>query len=65
LENRTNDGLIVAEWDEIFRNRLRRAYRAMGASGQLHFDRFEGAHEWSGRIAFPLFAEVLKPKLSK
>lgn len=41
--------------------RLRRAYKALGAADQLHFDRFEGGHRWNGRIAFPLFDEVLKP----
>ena len=59
-ETGSNDGLIVRPWDDLFRNRLRRAYAALGAADQLHFDRFEGAHEWSGRIAFPLFDEILK-----
>jgi dienelactone hydrolase len=59
-ETGSNDGLIVPKWDEVFRDRLRRAYRALGAVDQLHFDRFEGGHVWSGRIAFPLFDEVLK-----
>lgn len=59
-ETGSKDGLIVPKWDEVFRNRLRRAYDALGAIDNLHFDRFEGGHEWSGRIAFPLFDEVLK-----
>ena len=59
-ETGSRDGLIVPKWDEVFRDRLRRAYGALGAAENLHFDRFEGGHEWSGRIAFPLFDEVLK-----
>ena len=59
-ETGSDDGLIVPEWDDLFRQRLRRAYAAAGVPERLHFDRFEGGHEWSGRIAFPLFDEVLK-----
>jgi dienelactone hydrolase len=59
-ETGSTDGLIVPKWDEVFRGRLRRAYKALGAADQLHFDRFEGGHVWSGRIAFPLFDQVLK-----
>jgi dienelactone hydrolase len=59
-ETGSSDSLIVPEWDEVFRNRLRRAYRAIGAVDKLHFDRFEGGHQWSGRVAYPLFDEVLK-----
>jgi dienelactone hydrolase len=36
------DDLIVPEWDDVFRSRLCRAYDALGAADQLHFDRFEG-----------------------
>lgn len=60
-ETGSEDGLIVPRWDDVFRERLQRVYAALGAADQLHFDRFEGGHEWSGRIAFPLFDEVLKP----
>ncbi len=59
-ETGSKDGLIVPKWDEVFRDRLRRSYKVLGAADKLHFDRFEGGHEWSGRIAFPLFDEVLK-----
>ncbi|MEO1993796.1 MAG: alpha/beta hydrolase family protein [Planctomycetaceae bacterium] len=54
------DSLIVPKWDEVFRDRLRRAYTALDATDQLHFDKFTGGHMWSGRIAFPLFDKVLK-----
>ncbi len=59
-ETGSDDSLIVPKWDEVFRLRLRSAYEALGAAKQLHFDRFEGGHAWSGKIAFPLFDEVLK-----
>ncbi|MBI2481551.1 MAG: hypothetical protein HYV60_23790 [Planctomycetia bacterium] len=59
-ETGSTDSLIVPEWDEVFRGRLRRAYKALGAEEHLHFDRFEGGHVWSGRIAFPVFDQVLK-----
>jgi dienelactone hydrolase len=54
------DPLIVPGWDEKFRSRLRQAYAAAGEEDALQFDRFEGGHEWSGRVAFPLFDKVLK-----
>jgi len=59
-ETGSTDPLIVPKWDEVFRNRLRRAYTALEAADQLHFDKFTGGHVWSGRIAFPLFDRVLK-----
>ncbi len=59
-ETGSNDGLIVPKWDELFRQRLRNTYQALGVADNLHFDRFEGGHEWSGGIAFPLFDRVLK-----
>ena len=60
-ETGSGDGLIVAGWDDLFRNRLRRTYKALDADDQLYFDRFEGGHQWSGKIAFPLFERLLKP----
>ena len=59
-ETGSMDSLIVPKWDDIFRDRLRRAYKALGAADQLRFDRFAGGHVWSGRVAFPLFDKVLK-----
>ncbi len=56
----STDPLIVPEWDDIFRNRLRQAYRALGATEQLLFDKFEGSHVWNGRMAFQLFEKELK-----
>ena len=56
----SEDKLIVPKWDELFKSRLRRAYQGAGVAKNLHFDHFKGGHRWSGRIAFPLFDEVLK-----
>jgi len=59
-ETGSTDNLIVPRWDELFRSRMRRAYQALQAADKLRFDRFEGGHAWSGRIAYPLFDEFLK-----
>ncbi|MCP3694198.1 MAG: hypothetical protein GY917_18480 [Planctomycetaceae bacterium] len=56
----SEDKLVVPKWDEVFKERLRRAYQAAGVAKNLHFDHFQGGHRWSGRIAFPLFDQVLK-----
>ena len=58
-ETGSTDGLIVKTWDEVFRNRLRKAYRALDAGENLLFDRFEGGHRWNGKVAYPLFEKVL------
>jgi dienelactone hydrolase len=55
----STDSLIVDEWDAVFRERLERAYRALDASEDLHFDEFVGGHRWSGCVAYPLFERVL------
>jgi dienelactone hydrolase len=47
------------EWAEKALQRMRRAYRALDAEDQLQVDRFDGGHEWSGRIAYPLLRKVL------
>lgn len=59
-ETGSRDGLIVAGWDERFRERLETAYTASGFPEALKYDRFEGGHRWSGAVAFPLFDRVLK-----
>lgn len=56
----SDDPVITPRWDRLFRQRLGKAYRALGADDQLHFDDFEGWHRWNGRIAFPLFKQVLE-----
>ena len=59
-ETGSTDGLIVKKWDEVFRGRLRKIYKALGASKSLLFDRFEGGHRWNGQVAYPLFDKVLR-----
>jgi dienelactone hydrolase len=54
------DSLVVPRWAAVFRERLERVYTALGAAGQLHFDHFEGGHRWNGKIAFPVFDELLQ-----
>jgi len=56
----SDDGLIVAGWSDKFRERLGRAYGALGAADQLRFDDFSGGHRWNGVVAFPLFDQVLR-----
>src|SRR5262249_6810126 len=52
--------VIVPKWEKKALERLRRAYRALGAEGQLFVDRFAGGHEWSGRIGSALIQKVLQ-----
>ena len=56
----THDGLMIPRWTDEALMRLRRAYKALGAEDQLMVDRFDGGHEWSGRVAFPLLEKVLR-----
>jgi dienelactone hydrolase len=56
----SQDGLVIPKWDDIFRDRLRRVYSALGSTDRLHFDHFEGGHRWNGQVAFPLFHLVLR-----
>jgi dienelactone hydrolase len=56
----SRDGLIREPWVGTALGRLRRAYRAYGAEDRLRVDRFDGGHEWSGRLAYPLLEEVLR-----
>jgi hypothetical protein len=55
----SRDGLISAKWADEAVTRMRRAYKALGAEDQLQVDRFEGSHEWSGRVANPVLAKAL------
>jgi dienelactone hydrolase len=57
----SRDGLISPRWAEAALARIGRAYRALGASDQLLVDRFEGGHQWSGRVAYGLLEKVLTP----
>jgi dienelactone hydrolase len=53
------DKLIAPKWADKALERLRRAYRALGAEENLQVDRFDGGHEWSGRVAYALLEKVL------
>jgi len=55
------DSLMVKDWIEPALTRIRRAYRAFGATDMLEIDSFEGGHRWNGVKAYPLLAKVLKP----
>jgi dienelactone hydrolase len=55
----TRDKLIAPRQAQEALGRMRRAYKALGAEDVLAVDRFEGGHEWSGRLAYPLLEKVL------
>ncbi len=55
------DGLMVKEWIPGAWERMRRAYRALGAEEHLSMDSFDGHHRWNGVKATPLLASLLKP----
>jgi dienelactone hydrolase len=55
----SRDSLIAPKWADEALTRMRRAYKALGAEEQLRVDRFDGGHEWSGRVAYPLLEKVL------
>ena len=52
--------LISPRWAEVFRQRLERIYQALGAEDRLVFDNFQGGHQWNGKVAYPLFDQVLR-----
>ena len=54
------DSLISPRWAAVFRERLERVYRALGAEDHLYFDNFEGSHRWNGKIAYPVFDRLLR-----
>jgi dienelactone hydrolase len=56
----SRDRLISSKWADDALARMRRAYEAYGAEEQLRVGRFEGGHEWSGRVAYPLLEKVLR-----
>jgi dienelactone hydrolase len=55
----SRDALIAPKWADEALTRMRRAYKAFDAEDQLQVERFEGGHEWSGRLAYPLLEKVL------
>jgi dienelactone hydrolase len=56
----SKDTLIEPRWAEEALTRMRRAYKAAGASERLQVDRFEGGHTWNWDVARPLMEKVLK-----
>ena len=56
----SRDSLIVPRWSDKALERMRRVYRAAGAEAKLEVDRFDGGHEWSGRVGYPLLERVLQ-----
>jgi len=53
------DGLISGKWADESLSRMRRAYKALGAEEQIQVDRFEGGHEWNGRVAYGVLEKAL------
>jgi hypothetical protein len=53
------DSLISPKWAEAALDRMRRAYKALGAEDQLLVDRFDGGHAWNGKAAYSLLQKVL------
>jgi len=53
------DELIPATWAEDALTRIRRAYNAYDAADSLIIDRFQGGHEWHGKVAYPWLDKVL------
>lgn len=56
----SRDSLIKPEWAEPALERMKRAYAAFDAAEELQVDRFNGGHQFSGRLGFPLMKEILK-----
>lgn len=56
----STDPLVTPVWAKLFKQRLERAYQALGVAERLRFDHFTGGHRWNGEVAYPLFDSVLK-----
>lgn len=56
----SRDSLIKPQWAEEALARMRRAYHALDADDRLMVDRFDGTHQWHGKMAY----EVLQKALS-
>jgi len=55
----SRDRLIPSEWSREAEARMTRAYRALGAEDRLVVDRFDGQHEWHGKVAYQLLEKFL------
>ncbi|HUY92259.1 MAG TPA: prolyl oligopeptidase family serine peptidase [Pirellulales bacterium] len=56
----SRDSLVRPDWAEQALERMARAYKAFDAADQLRVDRFEGGHQFSGRLGYSLLEETLK-----
>jgi dienelactone hydrolase len=56
----TKDELLPKDRIEPALERMRRAWRALDASGKLEVDFFDGGHRWNGTRAYALLAETLQ-----
>lgn len=54
-----HDKHTKAKEGEIALARMRPVFKALGAEDRLEVDHFEGGHQWSGRLAYPLLEKVL------
>jgi dienelactone hydrolase len=54
------DSLIAPKWADKALERMRRAYKALDAEEALQVDRFDGGHEWSGRVAYGVLEKGLQ-----
>ena len=55
----SRDELIPLRWAEEALARMGHAYKAVAAESQLIVDRFEGRHEWHGKVAYSLLEKAL------
>jgi dienelactone hydrolase len=56
----SRDSLIDPSWADRGIDRMRPVWSALGAEDRLQVDRFDGAHVWNGKVAYPLLDRVLK-----
>ena len=52
------DGLITKSWADQAKQKINRAYTALGARDRIHYDHFSGGHRWNGRVAYPLMKKL-------
>ena len=55
----SRDTLISPKWADEALTRMGHAYKALGAEKELLVDRFEGGHEWSGRVGYGVMEKLL------
>jgi dienelactone hydrolase len=55
----SRDGLMVKEWVGPAWERISRVYESLGAADKLQRDDFDGGHQWSGALAYPMLERAL------